>query len=282
VLGWAGNWVIGRALRFEAPPAAITFWRWAIALAVLMPFTYPYFRKDARLVFRSWKLLCSLGLLATVLQHIPIYIGLRYTTATNGALLNATAPILILLLAALVGDRLSARALVGGIVSIGGVLTVISGGDPAVLLTLSPNVGDVWVLIGTLSWAAYTVALRWWPPELRRLPALTVLAGVGVCATAPFYAFEISQGQSLSLNAATITGIAYIGVIATVVGYIFWNSAVERVGPGRAGPFMYLMLVFTPLLSIIFLDERLYAYHLVGATLIVTGIVFGTTRRPLP
>ena len=81
-----------RALRFDAPPVAITFWRWAVALAVLLPFTWPYLREHWRIVLRSWKILALLGLLASVLQHIPVYTGLRYTTATNGALLNATNP----------------------------------------------------------------------------------------------------------------------------------------------------------------------------------------------
>ena len=278
LLSWAGNWVIGRALRLEASPAAMTFWRWAVALVVLLPFTYCYLRDNARLVIRSWKILCLLGLLATVLQHIPYYLGLRYTTATNGALLNATAPIFIILLATLAGDRLSVRALVGIGISLCGVLMVISGGHLETLLTVSPNPGDVWVLIGTMSWACYTVALRWWPPKLKRIPALTVISLVGVCGAAPIYALEVLRGESPTLNTATIGGIAYIGVFATVIGYVFWNGAVEKVGPARAGPFMYLMLVFTPLLSYVFLGERLHAYHLVGGGLIVLGIVLSSTR----
>lgn len=281
VLGWAGNWVIGRALRFDASPVALTFWRWTIALALLLPFTYPYLRNNRRLVLRSWKILCLLGLLATVFQHIPIYLGLRYTTATNGALLNATAPIFILFLSALAGERLTARAVAGSVISLCGVLTVISGGDPDVLLALRPNAGDVWVLIATLAWAGYTVSLRWWPAGLERLPALTVLAGIGIIATAPLYGVEIARGELLELNAASLLGIVYIGAVATVAGYVFWNAAVERIGPARAGPFMYLMLVFTPLLSIIFLGERLHLHHLVGATLIVGGIVLTSqSARP--
>ena len=256
----------------------MTFWRWAVALVVLLPFTYSYLRDNVWLVIRSWKTLVLLGLLATVLQHIPYYLGLRYTTATNGALLNATAPIFIILLASLVGERLSARALVGIAISLCGVLIVISGGHLETLLAVSPNPGDVWVLIGTMSWAGYTVGLRWWPPELKRIPALTVISLVGVCGAAPIYALEVLRGESPTLNTATIGGIAYIGLFATVVGYIFWNGAVEKVGPTRAGPFMYLMLVFTPLLSNLFLGEQLHAYHLVGGGLIILGIILSSGR----
>ena len=279
VLSWAGNWVIGRALRFDAPPVAITFWRWAIALALLMPFTYPYLRERWKVILRSWKILCLLGLLATVCQHIPIYIGLRHTTATNGALLNATSPIFIILLSMVfVGERLSAKGLIGSVISLTGVLTVVSRGNLDVLRALELNTGDIWVLVGTLAWAGYTVCLRWRPAELDHLALLATLAAIGVIATAPLYALEIASGLTLRLNAASILGVAYIGIVATVAGYIFWNRAVQQVGPARAGPFMYLMLVFTPVLSIIFLGEGLHLYHFAGGVLIISGIYLTTGR----
>jgi drug/metabolite transporter (DMT)-like permease len=278
VLAWAGNWVIGRALRFDAPPAAITFWRWVIAFAVLLPFTYPYLREHWRSILRSWKILCVLGLLATVFQHIPIYEGLRHTTATNGALLNATSPIFIAFLASLTGDTLTAKSLLGIMLALSGVAVVVTRADPALLRTLSLNAGDVWVLVGTVSWAGYTVCLRWWPAQHERLPALAALAAVGVLATAPFYALEIVRGELLAPSIGSMLGIVYIGVIATVVGYIFWNGGVQKLGPARAGPYMYLMLVFTPLLSIVFLGEKLQLFHLAGAALIVAGVALASAR----
>jgi drug/metabolite transporter (DMT)-like permease len=281
VLSWAGNWVIGRALRFDAPPVAITFWRWAVAFAVLVPFTWSYVRDEWRIVLRSWRIVGLLGALATVCQHIPIYIGLRHTTATNGALLNATSPIFIALLAIiLTGARLSAKQVIGSIVSLAGVAAVVSQGDLDVLRALSVNAGDMWVLIGTLSWAAYTVALRWRPAGVHELAFLTVLAAVGVVETAPLYALEVASGLKLELNAASVLGIGYIAIAATVAGYIFWNRGVHEIGPARAGPFMYLMLVFTPALSIMFLGERLHLYHLAGGLLIVAGIYLTTGRFP--
>ena len=70
-----------------------------------------------------------------------------------------------------------------------------------------------------------------------------------------------------------------VAVFASVLAYIFWNRAVAEVGPSRAGQFIHLMPVFGTTLSIIFLGERLAAYHLVGALLIVGGILFVSLRR---
>jgi drug/metabolite transporter (DMT)-like permease len=278
VLCWAGNWVIARALRFEAPPAAMTFWRWAIAALVLLPLAWRSLHAQWSVIRQSWKILCVLALLASTLQHIPVYQGLHDTTAINGAILNATSPVFIALLAVLVGEALRARSAVGIAVALCGVVVVISGGDPRLLLGLQANVGDIWVLVGMLSWSAYNVGLRWRPARLDRLATLALISVIGAAATAPFYVVEMIRGENLEVTAGSLAGLVYMGVFASVVAYVFWNAAVDRVGATRAGPFMYLMPVFTPLLAIAFLGERLYLYHFVGAALIVGGIVVATSQ----
>jgi drug/metabolite transporter (DMT)-like permease len=273
VLIWAGNWVIARSLRFDAPPVALAFWRWAIALVILSPLALSHVRRQWGVITDAWRILCLLGLLATVFQHIPVYIGLRDTTATNAALLNSVTPIMIFMLShVLGGERLTAGQALGVMTSLCGVVTIVARGDVAVLAGLHLNGGDLWVLLATLAWATYTVCLRWRPPQLDPLAMLWTLSAVGVIAMLPLYVWELSTGRMLNITPATAAGIAYIGALATVVAYVFWNRAVQQVGPNRAGPFMYLMLVFTPLLAIVFLDERLHLYHVAGCALILGGI----------
>ena len=277
VLCWAGNFIAGRWLRFEAPPVALTLCRWSVALAVLAPFTFSHLRGRWALIRGSWKVLCLLALFATVLQHIPIYWGLRETTATNAALLNATSPIFIALLSVLLlGQRLSALAIAGSLVSFCGVLVIVSRGSLDVLRAFELNTGDVWILASAMSWAGYTVCLRWRPAELRGLDLLTLIAAISVVLLIPLCAVEMAAGRVLVPTAAALGGIAYVGIVASVLAYIAWNHGVEQIGPARAGPFMYLMLVFTPVLSIVFLGERLELFHFAGAALIISGIYLAT------
>ena len=98
MLFWAGNWVFARALRNDIPPIALAYWRWVVALVILTPFALAHVRRQWATIAGAWRLLALLGALATVFQHIPVYIGLRETTATNGALLNSITPVFILML----------------------------------------------------------------------------------------------------------------------------------------------------------------------------------------
>jgi drug/metabolite transporter (DMT)-like permease len=280
VLFWAGNWVFARALRFDVPPIALAFWRWLIALVILTPFAYAHVRRQWRMIAGAWRVLALLALLATVFQHIPVYIGLRETTATNGALLNSVTPVLILLLSRLLfGERLSLMQALGVSISLLGVTVILTAGDFSALAALALNRGDLWVLLATLAWAIYTVCLRWRPPQLNLLAMLWMIAAIGVIAMAPFYAWEIASGRVLNPTAEVVGALLYIGALSTVVSYVFWNRAVQEIGASRAGPFMYLMLVYTPLLAIVFIGERLHFYHLVGCVLILTGIYLTSRGR---
>ncbi len=282
VLFWAGNWVFARGLRFDVPPVALAFWRWTIAIVILTPFAMRHVRRQWSMIAGSWRLLLLLGCLATVFQHIPVYIGLRETTATNGALLNSITPVFILMLSrGMHGERWSNMQVLGVAISLVGVAVILSAGDLAALARLQLNRGDLWVLVATLAWAIYTVCLRRRPAELNLLAMLWVISAMGIVAMAPLYAWELSAGHTFSPTPLVLGSLLYIGALSTVVSYVFWNRAVEEVGANRAGPFMYLMIVYTPLLAIVFIGERLHFYHLTGCALILGGIYLTTRGRPV-
>ncbi|HXF17665.1 MAG TPA: DMT family transporter, partial [Burkholderiales bacterium] len=83
-LFWAANWVIGRAMRNDMPPIAMGFWRWSIALLILLPVAAPELRRKWNIVRSNWLTLTLLGLLGAVAFNTLIYVGLQYTEATNG------------------------------------------------------------------------------------------------------------------------------------------------------------------------------------------------------
>jgi len=274
VLLWAGNWVIGRMIRLDAPPGGITFARWAIAACVLLAFNAASIRQYWPLVRRSWPILLLLALTASVFQHLPVYIGLHTTTATTASLLNATTPIFILLMGWLMlGERLAWHVVSGVVVALAGAAWITTRGQPGSLVHWAMEAGDLWILLATLSWAAYTVLLRWRPRGLPPLPFLCAVATLGALVSLPVAAVEHAMGARFIWSLPLVCSLLYIGLGATVLGYIFWNRGVEVLGASRAGPFMYLMPVYTPLMGWAFLGERMELFHLVGIGLIFAGIL---------
>jgi drug/metabolite transporter (DMT)-like permease len=101
---------------------------------------------------------------------------------------------------------------------------------------------------------------------------------LGLPVLLPFYLWELFTRGGFSLSVPAVAALAYYATLPSIVAYLFWNRGVAQIGPNRAGLFVHLMPVFGALLSVIFLGERLYAYHFAGATLIFGGIYL-TTRR---
>ncbi len=278
MLSWSGNWVVGRGIRGEVPPITLSFWRWVIAFALLLPIAWPHLRKQWRAVLRHWPVISVLGIFGGACHNALTYIGLTRTTATNGVLLASATPIMILGLSwAIYGKRLRRLEWLGVAVSFGGIVAIIAQGDPTRLAELRPNAGDLWVLTAMLFWALYTVLLAQRPTGLHPFSFLAGISVVGLVALAPFYAREVAAGHLINPTLPSWLAIAYAGIFPGLLGFIFWNKAVAEVGSNRAGVFIHLMPAFGTILSIIFLGERPHLYHLVGIGLILLGIYL-TTR----
>ena len=284
-LFWSLNWVIGRAIVGHVTPLTLTFIRWVVAVAVMLPFAWPEVRAHWPVIRRNWKVIVWLGFWGTGLHNAFAYFGLQYTTATNGVILNSSIPILIILLGwVLYRETITRVQMLGVVVSLAGILAIISRGDLAVLATLALNKGDLIVLFGMVFWAAYTVFLRMKPAELPGLALLACCGTVGVMLLFPLMLFEMAVlGGRAEFTPATIAAMLYVGIFPSFVGYVFWNRGVAEVGPNVAGIFVHLMPAFGALLAWLFLDERIYLFHLVGIALILAGIALTTRgRRAVP
>lgn len=277
-LFWAGNWIVGRGMRAEVPPIALSFWRWVIALAFLLPLAWPYLRRDRAVLFAGWRWLAVLGILGTTLYNALTYVGLQLTEAINGLLLNSFIPIVIVALAwVFQGKRLGGTEALGIAASLCGVVSIVARGDLQTLLGLTLNIGDVWILLSVIAWAAYTLLLPK-RPAVHPLAFLFAIATIGVCATLPFYLMEIAAGRHIHASPGAWAAIAYAGIFPAFLGFIFWNKGVEEVGASRAGLFIHLMPAFGILLAAAFLGERLMSFHFIGIALIFGGIYL-TTRK---
>jgi len=279
---WSCNWIIGRALHDDMPPMALTFFRWLLASLVLAPFVVSRLARDWPTIRAHWRTMALLGSIGIALHNAIAYIGLNYTTATNGVVLNSFIPVMIIAMAwAFFGERLTRVQLLGVAVSLVGVLAILSGGSLATLARFRLNAGDLCVILAMAMWSLYTVLLRRRPVGLDRLSFLFVLAIVGVVIMFPLWLGESLLIRSPVWSARSFAALIGVAIFSSVLAYIFWNRGVELLGPAVAGLFVHLMPVFGALLAWLFLGERLAPYHLAGMALILTGIAV-TSRAGRP
>ncbi|MEP7083265.1 MAG: DMT family transporter, partial [Betaproteobacteria bacterium] len=279
---WSCNWIVGRGLSADVPPLAMTFYRWLFAIVILAPFALPRLRSDMPIVRRHWKALLGLGVIGIGTHNALAYLGLRYTTATNGVILNSFIPVMIVALSwGVLRVRLAPLQVGGIVVSLAGVLTILTRGSGAALGGFHLNGGDLLIILSMAMWSVYTIALRFRPPGMHLLSFLLVIACIGDIAILPFYVLESALGHPMQWSAAAAVAITGIALFSSVLAYIFWNRGVEQVGANVAGLFVHLMPVFGVVLAWAILDERLEPFHVAGVALILCGIWITSRFAPV-
>ncbi|MEE8397307.1 MAG: DMT family transporter [bacterium] len=272
-LCWAGNWLLGRAMHTDVPPLTLNFGRWTVALAILLPFTGRRLWAVRATVLAEWRIFVALGVLGAALYQSLVYTSLNYTTALNAALLSSVLPMVVVPLTwFLYRDAISLRQGVGMVCSLLGALAILGQGRLETFAAMTFNTGDLFALASVVVWAVYTVLMRRKPAELDAVVALTAIVMVGLTAQAPFFLWERFFGRTMVVGLPSLATMVYMGMFASVVGFLAFNSAVPRLGPNRASLYIHLHPAFTAILAVLLLGEVLRWFHGLGIALIVGGI----------
>jgi drug/metabolite transporter (DMT)-like permease len=276
-LFWAGNWVLGRALRETFEPNALNLWRWLIAAVALAPFALPRLRAGLPAIRRSAGLLLLLSFLGVALFQSLVYTGLKTTTAVNAVLLNSSFPAFMLLCSFAIERERATRMQVGGmLISLAGILVILARGEPANLARLEFHSGDALILLAMPVWGVYSVLLRRRPPELDGIVVLFVISVIGVALLLPAFAIEAIHSPPRWPGGEGVAAALYVGLAASVGAFICWNRGVAIVGANAAGFMIHLLPAFGSLLAIVFLGESFRPFHAVGIATILAGVLVAT------
>jgi drug/metabolite transporter (DMT)-like permease len=280
---WAGNAVVGRMVHTLVPPITLNFLRWAIALLILLPMASSIYRPGSAL-WPHWRRFAVLGLLGVGLYNALQYLALQSSTPINVTLVAASMPVWMLLTGRLFfGAAVSRKQVLGAVLSIAGVLLVLSRGEWRQLLALRLVPGDLYMILATIAWSVYSWLLAPGkdPGQIRQDWASFLLAQVtfGVAWAGVFAAGEWTLSDphiywSWSLAAALL----YVAVGPAIIAYRCWGAGVRRVGPNIAAFFNNLTPLFAALMSSAFLGEAPHVYHMAAFALIVGGIVLSARR----
>lgn len=267
-LFWAGNYVFGKFVVAEMSPLQLTFSRWLIAVFLLFPIAHWIERPDWKNVWREWKTLLVMSILGIIAYNFLLYEALRFTTSMNAALVNSINPAVIVLFSALLlKERISLKNSLGLIISLLGVLLVLTKGQLEQIFQLDYNQGDLIMLLAILVWTFYSIIgkkLKTTPP----ISATAVSVFLGLVILLPFV---LMSGIEYQLSQPAVIGLLYIGIFPSVGSFIFWNVSLRHIGAGRAGVFLNLIAVFTAILSLL-LGKTITSVQIIGGILVFIGV----------
>jgi len=279
---WAGNAIVGRLIHELVPPITLNFIRWALAFLILLPMAARIYRRDS-IFWRNWRRYTVLGLLGVGLYNALQYLALQSSTPINVTLVAASMPVWMLIVGSLFFQAKVTRwQIAGALLSIAGVLIVLSRGELAQLLAMRLVPGDVFIIIATIAWSLFSWLLtRGDDGDLRNHWADFLLAQVsfGVLWSGVFSAAEWSFTKpAIHWSPALVAALVFVAIGPAIIAFRCWGLGVQRAGPNIAAFFSNLTPLFAALMSSAFLGELPHVFHAIAFMCIVGGIILSSRR----
>lgn len=272
---WSGNFIISRAVNKEIAPVALSFYRWATAVVLLLPFAWKHIQPAWQIVKQHKAYFFWASITGITLFNTFVYVAGQTSTAINMALIGTTSsPIISIVLAHyFLKEHITMRRIVGMLLCITGILFLLSKGSFYNLLHLKFTKGDVWILLAAASFACYNIFARKRPPEVSAMGFLFFVFACGTALLLPAYIIESFFVKPIQWSWKISGSILYLGLGTSVIAFLFWNRSIKELGAGRTALFGNLIPIFSSVEAVILLGEKITIIHIISFLLIVAGLV---------
>ncbi len=285
-LMWAGNAIVGKILVQASSPVLLNTVRWGVTALILLPFAWRVFKGDSPL-WHHTKRFAFLSLFGVGSYNVLLYLALQSSTPINVTLIGASMPIWAIFIGMLVYHvRANHKQIVGAVISLIGVAVVIVRGELERLIEIEFVAGDLYMVIATILWGAYSWMLshpkesneRSWPWS----HFLLAQVGFGFCWSLIFAATEWQLEFSyFTWSWQTVLMIAYVIIGPSLIAYRCWGLGVSKAGATVATFFTNLIPLFTAILSTLLLQKPPEPFHGVAFALILAGIYLSIPKKSL-
>lgn len=274
VLFWSSNFILGRYVHNEFEPITLAFYRWLCVFILMFPFFIIHFKPLIIACKQHFVYLAVLSFFSVVCFNTLLYFGLELTTATNALLINSVFPILVVLLSfVILKSVITFNQILGIVFSTFGVVFIVLKGTLNNISHLDLNSGDIFILSATLTWALYSVLLKYKSLPLNAIQFFTLMVVMGFLIMLPLYLFSTHSIEKDLINVQQNGEIIlYMAIFPSILSFLFWNKGILEIGADKTGQFTHLMPIFGTLLAYFFLGETIELYHFVGLLFIFLGI----------
>jgi len=281
VLFWSGNFIVGKAASlFSIPPFTLNFYRWLFAWLILAPFTFKEIIEKKKYILDNIKLIIILGITSITLFNSIVYYSLNFTNVISGVLMISTIPVMIIFFSWIFKiEKTNIYQIMGVVFSLLGVMVIITKAKLSLLFNLNFNKGDIWMVTAMFSWAIYSALLKKKKHELSQIALLQTIITMGLIFLLPIYIVEMKMGYLATLNLPFVLTLTYVVLFPGLASFLFWIKGIAIIGANRSGIFLHSMPIFGALMAMIIFKEKFMFFHLIGAVLILIGILLSNKKN---
>ena len=278
---WSGNFIVGKAATiYEIPPFSLNFFRWLFAGIILLPFTFKEIFLKKNYIKANIGLFIILGITSITVFNSIVYYSLYFTQVITGVLMISTIPVWIILISSLLKiEKTNIYQIFGILLSLIGVMAIVTKSDLNVIKGLEFNKGDLSIIIAMFSWAIFSTLLKKKKLKVSQITLLQVVIIFGLIFLTPIYIIELLLGNYIILDKPFFLTLAYVVIFPGLLSFLFWIKGISVIGANRSGIFLHLMPIFGSVFAIIIFKEKIMFYHLIGAIFIIFGIRISNIKK---
>ena len=277
---WSGNFIVGKAASmYEIPPFSLNFYRWFFAGLILLPFTIKELINKKNYIINNIGFFIILGITSITIFNSIVYYSLYYTQVINGVLMISTIPVWIIFIASILKiEKTNIFQIIGVILSLTGVIFIITKADLELIKNLDFNKGDLSMVAAMFAWAVYSALLKKKTYEISQITLLQIVIICGLVFLIPIYFIEMNTGNIIKLGKPFYLTLTYVVLFPGLASFFFWIKGISIIGANRAGVFLHLMPIFGAIMAMIIFDEKFMFYHFLGAIFILMGIILSNKK----
>ena len=278
---WSGNFIVGKAASmFEIPPFSLNFYRWFFAGLILLPFTYKEIINKKKYILKNLGFFIILGITSITIFNSIVYYSLYYTQVISGILMISTIPVWIIFISSLLNiEKTNVFQILGVVLSLTGVIFIITKADLNLIKNLDFNKGDLSMVVAMFSWAIYSALLKSKKYEISQVSLLEVVIICGLTFLIPIYFIEMNMGNPVILGKPFYLILGYVVIFPGLASFFFWIKGISIIGANRAGIFLHLMPIMGAIMAMVIFDEKFMFYHILGAIFIIAGITLSNKKN---
>ena len=278
---WSGNFIVGKAASiYQIPPFSLNFYRWLFAFLILLPFTVKEILTNKKYILDNLGFFIILGITSITIFNSIVYYSLYYTQVISGILMISTIPVWIIFISSILKiEKTNIFQIIGVILSLTGVIFIITKADLNLIKNLDFNKGDLSMVIAMFSWAIYSALLKSKKYEISQVSLLEVVIICGLFFLIPIYFIEMNMGNLIILGKPFYLILAYVVIFPGLASFFFWIKGISIIGANRAGIFLHLMPIMGAIMAMLIFDERFMFYHILGAIFIIAGITLSNKKK---
>ena len=194
----------------------------------------------------------------------------------------STIPVMIIFISSILKiEKTNIFQILGVVLSLTGVVFIVTKADIEILKTLNFNKGDITMVVAMFSWATYSALLKKKKYELSQISLLEVVITFGLVFLIPIYFIEMNMGYLIKLGKPFYLTLTYVVLFPGLCSFFFWIKGISIIGANRSGIFLHLMPIFGAVMAMIIFDEKFMFYHLLGAFFILMGIILSNKKNRL-